>query len=148
MFYRTTETNFNKLNFFGNWSLFIFFFSSSRVLSHLMILELLLLQDFFSFLNKYCWFFRSWSFHRAVFVPKLSLSTPGWPFWGWFAQKWLCVRSFLIIFPQGTQAELFVHSLRVPCVISRLLAIHSGQKDMERRNPRQTFFTLCQLFRT
>ncbi|KAL3125891.1 hypothetical protein niasHT_009420 [Heterodera trifolii] len=37
---------------------------------------------------------------------------------------------------KGTQAELFLHSLRVPCVVSRLCAINPGAKETEKRNPR------------
>ncbi|KAI3420303.1 hypothetical protein GPALN_003615 [Globodera pallida] len=37
---------------------------------------------------------------------------------------------------KGSQAELFLHSLRVPCVISRLRAINPGAKETEKRNPR------------
>jgi hypothetical protein len=37
---------------------------------------------------------------------------------------------------RGTRAELFVHSLRVPCVISQLRVMHPGAKHMEKRNPR------------
>ncbi|KAL7074130.1 hypothetical protein ACQ4LE_006460 [Meloidogyne hapla] len=37
---------------------------------------------------------------------------------------------------RGAHAELFVHSLRVPCVISKLNVIHPGSKELEKKNPR------------
>ncbi|CAK5058112.1 unnamed protein product [Meloidogyne enterolobii] len=37
---------------------------------------------------------------------------------------------------RGAHAELFVHSLRVPCVISKLNSIHPGSKELEKKNPR------------
>ncbi|KAF7633929.1 Tr-type G domain-containing protein [Meloidogyne graminicola] len=53
-----------------------------------------------------------------------------------------CFIARLVIFDikmpilRGANAELFVHSLRVPCIISKLKCIHPGSKELEKKNPR------------